>query len=349
MRGNYLYETILRYHTLQTGNISSLPIVILMPHSSCNCRCIMCDIWKDNKNLRQLTESDITGLLESLRKLHVRQVVMSGGEALLSPNFFILCRILQKEKIKITLLSTGLLLKKYATGLLEYVDNIIVSVDGDERTHDLIRNIPGAFGLLREGISYLHQIDPSYPIRGRSVIHRLNFKKWPAIIQTALELGLSQISFLPADVSSHAFNRSQPWDQSRQEEILLKQEELSHLQDIISEIGAEFQILFQNGFISEPLAKLQKIHTYYSAFYGLCDFPYKKCNAPWVSTVIEADGTVRPCFFHSPLGNIHEKSLSQILNSKEAVSFRKNLDINSDSTCIKCVCYLNLPPGTVPL
>jgi hypothetical protein len=28
------------------GVVDSLPIVILYPHSRCNCRCQMCDIWK---------------------------------------------------------------------------------------------------------------------------------------------------------------------------------------------------------------------------------------------------------------------------------------------------------------
>jgi len=58
-----LFNTYKRYRTLQTHVISALPVVILMPHSACNCRCVMCDIWKDNKNLKQLTEDDISGLL----------------------------------------------------------------------------------------------------------------------------------------------------------------------------------------------------------------------------------------------------------------------------------------------
>ena len=61
-----LSHTYKRYRTLQTDRISALPIVILMPHSACNCRCIMCDIWKDNKNLKQLTEKDIDGFTVSL-------------------------------------------------------------------------------------------------------------------------------------------------------------------------------------------------------------------------------------------------------------------------------------------
>src|ERR1043165_1247439 len=103
-----LYQTYKRYRTLQTDRIRALPIVILMPHSACNCRCIMCDIWKDNKSLKQLTEQDVMGLLGSLEKFGTQEVVMSGGEALLNANFFRFCEILANEGIKVTLLSTGL-------------------------------------------------------------------------------------------------------------------------------------------------------------------------------------------------------------------------------------------------
>jgi MoaA/NifB/PqqE/SkfB family radical SAM enzyme len=344
MNVSALYNTFQRYRTLQTDKITALPIVILMPHSACNCKCVMCDIWKGNHNLRQLTLADIEGLMDSLRRLGTRQVLMSGGEALLNPNFFTFCSILQKENIKVSLLSTGLSLTRHTNRLLEGVNDIIVSLDGDEKLHDAIRNIPGAFRKLKEGVMALHAADPSFRITARTVIHRLNFRQWPSIIKAAAGIGLQQISFLPADVSSQAFNRDQPWDESRQHEILLSREDLPELKEIIAHIIRDYAAYFESGFIAESPAKLQKIGDYYSAFYGQNPFPYKKCNAPWVSAVVEADGTVRPCFFHPPMGNIHQDSLTNILNSPEAVHFRKSLDMDTDSTCVKCVCYLNLSP-----
>src|SRR5690348_534901 len=137
-----LLHTYKRYRTIKTGTIKVLPVVILMPHSACNCRCVMCDIWKGNHNLKQLTEKDIEGLMLSLKKFGTQMVLMSGGEALLNPNFFKFCEILNKEKIKVSLLSTGLTLKKNAALLVGYVNDLIVSLDGDEQTHDRIRNIP---------------------------------------------------------------------------------------------------------------------------------------------------------------------------------------------------------------
>ncbi len=343
-----IYHTYKRYRTLQTHRITALPIVILMPHSACNCRCVMCDIWKGNHQLKQLTENDVKGLMESLKKFDTRQVVMSGGEALLNPNFFRLCEILKKENINVTLLSTGLTIKKNAEQLLKLVNAIIVSLDGSETTHDNIRNIPGAFRKLEEAVRHIKSLNPRYKITARTVIHRLNFRNWPLIIDSAKEMGLNQISFLPADVSSHAFNREILWNESRQHEILPEKNELPEMQIIIEKIIEKYKIEFESRFIAESPEKIRKIHQYYSATCGLNSYPNKKCNAPWVSTVIEADGTVRPCFFHPSIGNIHENTLDEVLNSEHAIQFRKKLNMDTDSTCMKCVCYLNLPPGANP-
>jgi len=308
----------------------------------------MCDIWKDNQNLKQLDEKDVKKLLISLKKLGTQQVLMSGGEALLNRNFFTLCGILKREKIRITVLSTGLTLKNNADQIVKWVDDVIVSLDGNEEVHDRIRNIPRAFEKLKEGVSELRRINPHYRISGRTVIHRLNFKIWPQIIETAKSIGLNSISFLPADVSSHAFNREVLWSAERQEEVMPEKSELPMLDEIVDYIIDQYSEEFQSGFIVESPDKLKRITTYYKAIYGQNEFPYKKCNAPWVSAVVEADGSVRPCFFHEVQGNIHQQDLEQVINGKKAIDFRKGLDMDSNETCKKCVCYLNLPPRVNP-
>lgn len=342
-----LYQTFQRYRTLQTGRITALPVVILMPNSSCNCRCVMCDIWKGNKNRRQLTEEDVSGLLSSLKKLLTRRIVMSGGEALLHPNFFRFCEMLKQQRIKITLLSTGLTVRQHSADILKYIDELIISLDGDEQTHDNIRNVPGAYRKLFHSVTTLKTLKPDFKISGRAVIHRYNFRKWTAIIDCAHAMRLDRISFLPADVSSHAFNREILWDDNRQHDLLLSKEDLPELQKTINQIISGYSGDIKKHFIAEPAEKLQRIYTYYAAYYGLNPFPEKKCNAPWVSAVIEADGSVKPCFFHQTTGNIRKNTLPEILNSKSALNFRRTLDINENPVCKKCVCYLNLSPRAV--
>jgi MoaA/NifB/PqqE/SkfB family radical SAM enzyme len=315
-----------------------------MPHSACNCRCVMCDIWKGNQHLKQLTEKDISGLLHALDHFGTQQVLMTGGEALLNPNFFRLCELLKSKKIKISLHSTGLTIKKQVSQLVKWVDDIIVSLDGDEEMHDRIRNVPGAFMKLKEGLETLRSAAPRFPLSGRTVIHRHNFRRWPQIIEAAKELGLDRISFLPADVSATAFNRDNLWNDDRQHELLLSRDELKELRKVIDDLFINNHHDFESRFIAEPREKLDKIYQYYAAFYGMSEFPFKRCNAPWVSTVIEADGTVRPCFFHEAYGNLASGSLDDVINSEKAIHFRKHLDVVSNDICRKCVCYLNLSP-----
>lgn len=339
-----LADTIRRYVTLKSHRIYSLPILILMPHSRCNCCCVMCDIWKGNHNVKQLEESDISKMLDSFRKLNTKEIVMSGGEALMHPNFFRFCGIIKTRKIKITLLSTGLLLKKYASEILANVDEVIVSLDGSRDIHDKIRNIPNAFEKLKEGVQELKKINPEFRVTARSVIQKENYLDFPNIVDAAKDIGLDQISFLTADVTTDAFNRAELWEEKKVSEIKLSIEEVKKLKEIIESLIISHSVDFERKFIAESPDKIRRFYNYYAAFYGLSDFPKISCNAPWVSTVIEADGTVRPCFFHKKIGNIHENDLMEILNSDESILFRKNLDMNTDSICKKCVCYLKLSP-----
>ena len=338
------FDTFKRYLTLKTHRIHTLPIAILMPHSGCNCRCVMCDIWKGNGNTQQLTEADVRSLLNSLKKLGTRQVVMSGGEALMNPNLFRLCDILRAEGMKITILSTGLLLSRYAADVITRTDEVIVSLDGSEAVHNAIRRIPNAYRKLAEGVRAVKALDPAFAVSARCVIQRGNFADWPNIIEAAREIGLDAISFLPADVSSEAFNRPEPWADDHTEAVQLDRQELPQLQAILELLITNYQSDFATGFIVEAPAKLRRIYDYYAAFHGLAEFPPVRCNAPWVSTVVEADGTVRPCFFHEAVGNIRETPLPDLLNSSTAINFRQNLDMDTDPVCQKCVCSLNLRP-----
>lgn len=344
MQDQSLVHTIKRYQTLYTDEIKVLPIAIIMPHGACNCKCVMCDIWKGNKNAKQLEEADIVNILSSLKKLDTKRIVMSGGEALLNKNFFRFCELIKQNNIKISLLTTGLTIGLHAEKIISLVDDVIVSLDGEEMDHDRIRNIKGAYQKLKEGVHILKSISRNYPISARCVIHQLNFRNWDKIIISAKAIGIDRISFLPADVTSHAFNREMSWDLNRQESVLIQKDELADLKNMLTTLLIDFKSEFDSNFIAESPDKLDKIYQYYAAHHGLLPFPYKKCNAPWVSAVIEADGTVRPCFFLDSLGSIKENQLDEIINSNKSIQFRKQLNMDRNPTCVKCVCYLNLDP-----
>ena len=87
--------------------------------------------------------------------------------------------------------------------------------------------------------------------------------------------------------------------------------------------------------------KLRRLPRYYAALTERRDPPLVECNAPWMSVVVEADGSVRPCYFHRAVGNIRETGLAALLNH-EMVAFRRGLKVAENETCRKCVCTLKV-------
>jgi hypothetical protein len=97
------------------------------------------------------------------------------------------------------------------------------------------------------------------------------------------------------------------------------------------------------GFIAGGPASLWRIHAYYRALAGMSPFPRTRCNAPWVSAVLEPGGQLRPCFFHPPYPASGDLSLADALNAPRARAFRRGLDVTTNDTCRRCVCSLSLP------
>jgi MoaA/NifB/PqqE/SkfB family radical SAM enzyme len=320
--------------------ITSLPVLVVHAHSSCNCRCLMCDIWKTRSGTA-FRAHELQAHLASIRRLDVRWLVFSGGEPLLNPELPALCSMLREEKIRLTLLTTGLLLEKNAKDVAASFDDVIVSLDGPPDLHDAIRRVDGAFSLVQAGVNALRRLRPDFVITARSVVQKANHCHLQETVRAARLLNLNAISFLAADLSSAAFNRPLVWPIERQEEVGLSRLELGALETEIESLIQEPAREWERGFIVESPEKLRRIVSHFRVQLGLEKAESPACNAPWVSAVIESDGTVRPCFFHPAIGNLSQQSLEDVINGKTASEFRAGLDIQTNPICNRCVCSLH--------
>lgn len=327
---------------LEEHRIHSLPVLVLFPHNRCNCRCLMCDIWRI-RQVREITPADLTRQLQSLRDLKVRWVVLSGGEPQLHSDLAALCELLRAEGVRVSLLTAGLLLRPQAELVAAMVNDIIVSLDGPPAVHEYIRQRPHAFERLAQGIAAIRRLRPLMPVTARCTVQKSNHRHLCATVNTAKVLELNSISFLAADLTSSAFNRPTAWSGDRTAIVALSAGEVEELERELERMTEQHAADFDFGFIAESPQKLKRIVHHFRAHLGLAEPVSPTCNAPWVSAVVEADGTVRPCFFHPPLGNISNNSLENIVNSDSAIAFRKSLSITENPICRRCVCSLSLP------
>jgi Fe-coproporphyrin III synthase len=332
---------------LASHQIHALPVLVIFPHNQCNCRCVMCDIWRI-RQAQEITPANLEKQLSSFRSLGVRWVVFSGGEPQLNEKWSSLAQIVRSAGSRVTLLTAGLLLKSQAQNVVDSVDDVIVSLDGPPALHNAIRRVPNAFEQLAEGVKALRLIHPAMPIRARCTVQKANHQALRAAVDSAKKIGLNSISFLAADLTSSAFNRPEGWLPDRVDHVAAQPGEVDALAAEVEWLIEERHADLESGFVVESAGKLRRIVQHFRAHLGQAENVAPRCNAPWVSAVIEASGDVRPCFFHPVLGNIHHQTFTDIINGQEALSFRASLDVASNETCKRCVCSLHLAPQDVP-
>src|ERR1700690_220131 len=173
--------------------IHALPVVVIFPHNQCNCRCVMCDIWRI-RQAKELTPADLEHHLDSFRKLGVRWVVFSGGEPQLNEKWSCLAQMLRSAGCRVTLLTAGLLLEPQAKAVAESIDDLIVSLDGPPAAHNNIRRVENAFEQLAQGIVAIRQLRPDMPVGARCTVQKANHRSLRAVVRSAKQMDLTSIS-----------------------------------------------------------------------------------------------------------------------------------------------------------
>jgi Fe-coproporphyrin III synthase len=317
----------------------ALPIVLYAPTSRCNSRCVSCDWWRSD-GARDLRREEVAALSRELPELGTKLVVFTGGEPLVREDVFELADLFRAQGVVLHLLTSGLALERHAAAIAARFSAVTISLDG--HTPELYRSVRGVDGLeaVERGVRRLKELAPALPVRARSTLHKRNFRALPALIDKANAMGLAQVSFLAADSSSGAFGRGGSSAESPHG-LLLDAAEATEFERVIEKALTTHAAAFRRGFVAERGERLRHLARYYRAHLGREPFPRVRCNAPWASAVIEADGTLRPCFFQPPVGNVRTKPLRALLDD-EMVRFRRGLDVGCDATCQRCVCSLRV-------
>jgi MoaA/NifB/PqqE/SkfB family radical SAM enzyme len=326
-----------------TNRTLVLPLVIFFPTSRCNSRCISCDWWAHGGE-DDLALEEIKPLAKTLSSMGTRLVVFSGGEPLLRTDVFEAAAAFRKQGIALHLLTSGVLLERRAESVAQAFERVTISLDA--ASDDLYARIRGIAALraVERGVARLRRLAPRLPVTARATVHRANHRELPRLIEHAKALRLDGISFLAADLSPTTFGRTQA---PTTDVLVLQREEVAALAECVERVIVDHRADFESGFIAESPEKLRRLPRYYAALAGDGEFPAVSCNAPWVSVVIEADGGVRPCFFHRTIGNIRERTLSAIVKD-DLGAFRRSLDVAADPVCQRCVCSLKVSWRSAP-
>jgi MoaA/NifB/PqqE/SkfB family radical SAM enzyme len=307
-----------------------LPIIVVYLNNVCDSQCITCSIWKNNDLLkmpsqRQMPDAMLEELYAALGSWRPRQILISGGEPVLHPRFADAVKRFLDVASTVCVTTNGLLLSTCEPAVLESVSEFYISFDApDAEAYRKIRGVDG-FARLTNSMKVLRQLRRRPKAIARCTLQRENVRQIPQLIAAARQIGFDAISFLGVDTSSNAFSR----DVHGAGDVAAIQPTASDLSVMKRDLTS---IDNADGFVEGGSERLTRILHYFRALLGEIQFPSVRCNAPWVSVVIETTGKIRGCFFQPEIGDFHS------INGDAALRFRRELNVSTDSTCQRCVC-----------
>ena len=178
-------------------------VIHLHPTLKCNLACKHCYSSSAPGHYKELEPKVIIEFLKYAWEYGFNALSVSGGEPFLYSG---LKEVLAESKnlgYKNIVASNGMLIKtERAKGILESIDLIAISIDGDQQLHDEIRNQKGAYSKMLEGVAVLKKLKKDF-----GFIHTLTPGSWDLLLELftfAIDQGAKLLQLHPLELYGRA-------------------------------------------------------------------------------------------------------------------------------------------------
>ena len=309
----------INWKNLSIPEAPSPPFLILFINSICNMKCEHCFYWQQLNQKTDLTFEEIVALSEELGP--IEHLNLSGGEPFLRKEFGAVCRqFIRKNGVKeIYTPTNGYFTDRTIKAVREVLKEkdlktlgIEISLDGMPAFHDEFRKSRFAFHKAMETYDALVEVQKEDP--------RLQIYS----ISTATETNMADLKKLTTflfdrcpEMSHHhlAIIRGERKDPSLQGPALAEYRELyKYMQRLWAKRDEERQ-----GSVVEPMLQWVKTKSAEE------EKQIVPCRAGVLSAVVHANGDVGVCEQRPNLGNLREKSFTEIWRAHETNEVRKSI------------------------
>jgi len=295
--------------------------------NKCNLDCLHCRGMAEE----ELDRDTVLKVAAEIPALAPRWIIIEGGEPLLRGELlFEVIEIMHKNKIRVYLITNGMLLDEEIAGRFAKLNvNLMISIDGaDKESYEETRR-GASFERLKESVAIAtgHNILDSCPV----TIGKHNHQQISELFKFAEEIGYRKITFLGLkpcqDYEKYVLN-------AKEYELLffsIVENQKEYNMDIyvdepffrpfLKEHGIDYVPDSENGIIVPDVSR---------CIFG--DYMF-----------IETNGDVKPCTFAPVvMGNVNEKDLGEIWdNMQNSELIEKIRDFSTrENPCNKCT-YLN--------
>ena len=315
---------------LRTGRDFTRPVAIYaMVNEICNYRCRYCEYWRMPKYRPEMSIKDWQKALLDLREFigDGYHVEFSGGEPYLKKGFLDLIRFCNEHRLKWGVTTNGAAFSSQnvvASTIAARPLNVNISVDSMRPdVHDYSRGVEGSLARILHGLSNLRAARQAagldFPIIVKPVVHRLNFRDLPEMVDWIQEIGATAINFQPVD----------RWTAETYQELWIDDpRDLSDLQSVRDRLIA----MKRNG---APIMNSELLLRAWEKHFQEQPAPeaYRPCRVGMRNYFIRPDGEVEVCWYYDPIGNVRTSSAREIWHGELAKQRRKET-VECDSLCL---------------
>lgn len=279
----------------------------------CNEHCIHCYRHSINSQKGFLSVPQASSVMEQAKKLGASEVTITGGEALLNPQWRDIVCSADQLGLRISLFTNGSLLEESGADFLATVTNLkevqfsLYAID--EAIHDSITQLPGSCARTKKAISLLHErsvpIFVSCPGMKENKVAVTQVMRW--CDANKINSCANIFIFGSSDYKgANLVNR-------------LSNEDLEDFFQLSLENEGELSYIWGN--------KCSNIDFSKTLFYsGMAD-----------SLLVSGDGTIYPMIgFYEKLGNIETDSLEDIYNNHPLLLQARSIYVDDISECKNC-------------
>lgn len=303
---------------LRTGRDATIPVSIYGEViERCNYKCRYCDYWRrPNYRDEMSIEEWQKALLDLKAFIGHYHIEFSGGEPYIKKGFVDLITFCGEQGLKWGVTTNG-----GAFGNEKVVDwtvkakpfNINISIDSrDADVHNYSRGIEGSLDDILVGIRSLirakakHGAD--FPIIIKAVVHKLNFRLLPEMVNWVRDIGATAINFQPVE---------QVTDEAK-DEFWIGPEDLD---DLIKVKDRLLEMKHQGG----PILNSDLLLNLWPNHFRREKAPREAmpCRIGMRNYFIRSDGRVEMCWNFPPIGNVRTQTAREIWYGKEGTERRK--------------------------
>jgi len=166
----------------------------------------MCDRWKwvreSNNATSSLSRERLDSLFEELADIGVQEILFSGGEPMMRPDFGNLVEKVSHLGMAVSFFTNGTQMNREIAEILAIANaTVIFSIDGVSETHDRIRGVRGTFNRAIEGIQSLVEAKKNNKCKNEIsvnfLVQRSNIQDMIPWFQLAERIGVDTVMYSP--------------------------------------------------------------------------------------------------------------------------------------------------------